>query len=463
MSRRTPSERPELELLNLNAAGLDIGAEEIYACVPRDRDASPVRKFGTYTVDLYRLADWLKSCGIETVAMESTGIYWIPVFEILERRGFAVSLVNARHLKQVPGRKSDVSDCEWLQQLHTYGLLHRSFRPAEAICALRALVRHRQGLISARSQQIQLMQKALEQMNIKLTQVVSDITGVTGLSILRAILQGERQPRQLAKLRNPQCKQSEEDIAKALEGTYKPEHLFALRQAVEAFDFYHHQLQVCDHEIEAYYASLPPAPPGEHSAPPDARKQKPRKNQAHFDLATSLYRTVGVDLTAIDGVDALTIQTVLAEVGLDMHRWPTVKHFTSWLGLSPHNEISGGKVLRTRTKRTSNRATTALRLAAQSLHSSDSALGGFYRRLRAKQGPAKAITATAHKLARIIYYMLRDRVTYHDPGAAHYERQYQQRVIRNLQHKAKRLGLQLVPLENGSVLEMSTLPTTSVS
>lgn len=461
--RRTPKQRPEFELLNLNAAGLDIGAEEIYACVPRDRDPSPIRRFETYTVDLHRLADWLKSCGIKMVAMESTGIYWIPVFEILEMRGFEVSLVNARHLKNVPGRKSDVSDCEWLQQLHTYGLLRSSFRPDEEMCALRALVRHRQGLISSRSQQIQLMQKALEQMNIKLTQAVSDITGSTGLGIIRAILQGERNPKQLAKLRSSQCKRSEDEIVKALEGTYKPEHLFALRQAVEAYDFYLHQLQACDQAIEAYYASLPPAPPGEHTSPPNPRNQKPRKNQVHFDLATSLYRTVGVDLTAIDGVEVLTIQTVLSEIGLDMSRWPTVKHFTSWLGLSPHNEISGGKVLRTRTRKTKNRANTALRLAAQSLHSSDSALGGFYRRMHAKHGPAKAITATAHKLARIIYSMLRDRTPYHDSGAEQYERQYQQRVIRNLQRKAKRLGLQLVPLENGSDPKIPTLATASVS
>jgi transposase len=442
--------RRELESLNLNAAGLDIGAEEIYACVPSDRDAVRVRKFGAYTVDLHSLADWLAACGIETVAMESTGIYWIPVFEVLELRGFAVSLVNARHLKNVPGRKSDVADCEWLQQLHTYGLLRSSFRPSEEMCALRALVRHRQSLIESRSRQIQLMQKALEQMNVKLTQVVSDITGVTGLSIIRAILRGERNPQQLANLRAPNCKKSEREIAQALEGTYKSEHLFALRQSLEAFDFYHHQLQVCDQEIEARYESLPPAPPGEGTTPPQAKTQQRRKNQAHFDLAASLYQTVGVDLTAIDGLDALTTQTIIAEIGLDMRRWPTVKHFASWLGLSPNNEVSGGKVLRTRTKKTKNRANTALRLAAQSLHGSDSALGGFYRRLRAQHGPAKAITATAHKLARIIYYMLRDRIPYQDPGAQRYEQQYQQRVLRNLTRKAQRLGMQLVPLPDPS-------------
>ena len=235
MSRRTSKKRPEFELLNLNAAGLDIGAQEIYVCVPTDRDSSPIRKFGTYTVDLHSLADWLESCGIDRVAMESTGIYWIPVFEILEMRDFDVSLVNARHLKNVPGRKSDVSDCEWLQQLHTYGLLRSSFRPDEEICALRALVRHRRGLIESRSQQIQLMQKALEQMNVKLTQVVSDITGVTGLRIIRAILEGEREPKTLATFRHTNCKKGEDEIAKALQGTYKPEHLFELRQAVEQY------------------------------------------------------------------------------------------------------------------------------------------------------------------------------------------------------------------------------------
>lgn len=462
-SKKQRPKRADLGLLNLNAAGLDIGAEEIYACVPNDRDEMPVRKFGTYTVDLHKLADWLTACDIEMVAMESTGIYWIPAFEVLEMRGFAVSLVNARHLKNVPGRKSDVSDCEWLQQLHTYGLLRSSFRPDEEICALRALVRHRQGLIESRSQQIQLMQKALEQMNVKLTQVVSDITGVTGLSIIRAILQGERNAEELAKLRNPLCKKTEAEIAKALEGTYKSEHLFALRQALEAFDFYHHQLRVCDHEIETHYARLPSAPPGEGTSSPQAKTRKRRKNQAHFDLAASLYRTAGVDLTAIDGIDALTAQTVIAEIGLDMSRWPTVKHFTSWLGLSPYNDISGGKVLRTSTKKTKNRANTALRIAAQTLHRSDSALGGFYRRIRAKQGPAKAITATAHKLARIVYYMLRDRTPYQDPGAQHYEQQYQQRVLRNLQRKAQRLGMQLVPLEDQSINALSHLAPALVS
>lgn len=457
MTKRTAKKRPELEQINVNAAGLDIGAEEIYACVPNDRDTTPIRAFGTYTVDLYRLADWLTSCDIEMVAMESTGIYWIPVYEILEERGFQVSLVNARHLKNVPGRKSDVSDSEWLQQLHTYGLLHSSFRPGEDICVLRALVRHRHGLIELRSQQIQLMQKALEQMNVKLTEVVRDISGVTGMSIIYSILQGERDPQKLAKLRQPNCKKDEREIAKALEGTYRAEHLFALRQAVEAYEFFRRQVDACDREIEAYYASLPPAPPGEDTSPPP-QGQKHRKNEANFDLSTSLYRTVGVDLTQIDGIHALTAQTIIAEIGLDMSRWPTVKHFTSWLGLAPQNEISGGKVLRTRTKKTKNRASTALRMAAQSLYRSNSALGAFYRRMRAKNGPAKATTATAHKLARIIYYMLRNRTDYRDPGQNYFEEEHRKRVIRNLQRKAQLYGLELISIAEDQANPLQTAP-----
>ena len=446
---RSPMDVTQMETLaqlNLNAAGLDIGAEEIYACLPADRDEQSVRVFPTFTVDLYALADWLEACGIETVAMESTSVYWIPVYEILEARGFEVYLVNARHLKNVPGRKTDVLDCQWIQQLHTYGLLRASFRPPEEVCALRALARHRDNLIRYRAAHIQHMQKALQLMNIKLTQVVSDITGVTGLSIIRAIVAGEWDPQVLSRLRNPKCAKSEGEIAKALQGNYKPEHLFVLKQALAQYDFYHQQIQECDAEIEAMYAALPSFEPDDQaSPPPKPKRRKPRKNQAQFDLATLLYRMVGVDLTAIDGLDALTVQTIITEIGVDVSPWPTVKHFTSWLGLAPHNDKSGGRILRSRTKKTQNRANTALRLAAQSLSRSQSALGAFYRRMRAKHGPPKAITATAHKLARIVYHMLRYREAYVDPGEHHYEEQYRERVLRNLKRKAARLGMQLVP------------------
>jgi transposase len=436
-----------LSQINADAAGLDIGSTGIYACVPADRDAHSVRAFGTFTRDLHELADWFTACNIETIAMESTGVYWIPVYEILESRGFEVYLVNARHLKNVPGKKTDVLDCQWIQQLHTYGLLQASFRPPEEMCALRALIRHRATLIRYRAAHIQHMQKALQQMNVQLTQVVSDITGVTGMSIIRAIVAGERDPKVLAQMRNHQCAKSEDEIAAALQGNYRVEHLFVLKQSLEQYDFYDRQIRQCDAEIEAMYASLPPAEQGGGDIPPPPKPscRKPRKNQAHFDLATSLYQVVGVDLTAIDGIDALTAQVVIAEVGLDMSKWPTVKHFASWLGLAPHNKKTGGKVISSRTKRTQNRANTALRIAAQSLHRSHSALGGFYRRMKTKHGAAQATVATAHKLARIIYYMLKYRQPYVDPGETQYEQQYRDRTIRNLRRKAALLGFELAP------------------
>ncbi len=435
-----------LEQINHHAAGLDIGSAEIWAAVPVDRDAQSVQVFPTFTVDLHALADWLEKCGIKTVAMESTGVYWIPVYEVLESRGFEVYLVNARDVKNVPGRKTDILDCQWIQQLHTYGLLRASFRPPEEICALRALARHRDNLIRYRSAHIQHMQKALQLMNIKLTEVVSDITGVTGLSIIRAIVAGQRDPHQLASLRQPGCAKSEEVIAKALQGNYKLEHLFVLKQALAQYDFYLQQIQECDAQMEAMYAALPPANPEDQiSPPPKPKGGKPRKNQANFDLATLLYRTLGLDLTVIGGLDALSVQSIITEIGTDIRAWPTVKHFCSWLCLAPHNDKSGGKVLRSRTLKTNNRANLAFRLAAQSAGRGQSAIGAFYRRMTAKHGPAKATTATAHKLARIVYFMLKNRTAYVDPGATYYEQQYRERTIRNLKRKAANLGFELVP------------------
>lgn len=438
-----------LEQIQPNAAGIDIGAEEIYVCVPPGRDKERVRVFPTFTVDLHRTADWLVACHIETVAMESTGVYWIPLFDILEGRGIEVCLVNARHLKNVSGRKTDVSDCEWLYQLHTYGLLRGSFHPADEIRALRALTRHREMLVSYRAAHIQHMQKAMELMNVKLTYVLSDITGVTGMAIIRSILAGERNPHILAQHRNTKCKHSEEEIAKALEGNYRRENIFALRQAVELYDMYGSQIGAVDAELEAMYAELEP-PEDEDSkrtTPPKPRRQKRRKNQANFDLSTSLYKMAGVDLAQIDGFDALTAQTILTEIGPDVSSWRTEKHFTSWLGLCPNNQITGGKIRRRRTKKTDNRAANALRLAAQSLARSQSALGAFYRRIKARHGAPKAIVATAHKLARIVYHMLKNRVDYHDPGAEYYNEQQRVWAIKRLQKQASRLGLRVEPLQ----------------
>jgi transposase len=437
-----------LKGLNLNAAGLDIGAEEIYAAVPEDRAAPNVRVFKTFTVELYALADWLAACGVETVAMESTGVYWIPIYEILEARGFEVLLVNARQLKNVTGRKTDVLDCQWTQQLHTYGLLRGSFRPVEEICVLRAYVRQREMLLGYRSAHVQHMQKALVQMNVQLTSVISDVTGVTGLGIIRAILRGEREPEGLAAYRNGHCQKSAEEIAKALQGNWREEHLFALQQAVELYDYYNQKIAECDRELERRYRAFEPVV-DEALKPLPARKRGRRKatrnEPSRYDLRSCLYRVCGVDLTQVDGLEALSVQAIISEIGLDMSRWPTVKHFTAWLRLSPDNRKSAGKVLSSKTKRTENRATQAFRLAAQSLAHSQSGLGAFYRRLRARVGAPQAIVATAHKLARIVYFMLSRREDYRDPGADYFEKQYRDRIVRNLQRKALEVGMALVP------------------
>ena len=436
-----------LKQINLNAAGLDIGSAEIWACVPEGRDEVSVRVFETFTVDLNALADWLEGCGIDTVAMESTGVYWIPIYEILEERGFEVYLVNARHLSNVTGKKTDVLDCQWIQQLHTYGLLRASFRPEEDMVALRAYIRHRDNLIRDRASHIQRMQKALSLMNIQLNNVIRDITGETGLKIIRDIVAGQHDPIKLAQHRHPRCHSSEDEIAKALQGNYRPEHLFALKQALDLYDYYTQKIYECDVEIEAKFATFKPQVDLKENPLPSPKKKRHRKNDPHYDLRTILYQTCGIDLTAIDAIDAVTAHKIIAEIGLDMSPWPTVKHFTSWLGLAPNNKITGGKIIGRGAKKTHNRAAQALRVVARSLAHSDCALGAFYRRIRAKKGATVANVATAHKLARIIYFMLKNRTEYEDPGATYYEEQYRQRVIKNLKRKAEKLGFELVPAE----------------
>lgn len=434
-----------LKQIKLNAAGLDIGAAEIWACVPEGRSDHSVRVFQTFTPDLEALADWLAACQVETVAMESTGVYWIPVYEILEERGFEVYLVNARHLKNVPTKKTDVLDCQWIQQLHTYGLLNASFRPEADMVALRAYIRHRDNLIRYRTGHVQHMQKALQLMNIQLTNVISDITGQTGLQIVRAIVAGQHDPVTLAQYRDPRCRSSEAEIAKALSGHYQPEHLFALKQALELYDFYNQQIQACDAEIERKYAAIKPVFAADQPVAPYSKKKRRSKNEPDFDLHRHLYQLTGVDLTRIDGLDVLTVQQIVTETGVDMSPWPTVKHFASWLTLAPHNAISGGKLLKSHTQKSTNRAAQAFRMAAQSAGRSQSALGAFYRRIRAKHGAPKAITATAHKIARIFYHMLKHQVEYLDPGQEHYEQQYRDKLIKNMQRKARALGFELVP------------------
>lgn len=435
---------PQLQHVNLNAAGIDVGSTSHFVAVPEGRDTVTVREFATFTADLHTLAGWLEQCGVDTVVMESTGVYWIPLFELLEARGFEVLLVDARKVKNVSGRKSDVLDCQWLQQLHTFGLLQAAFRPSDEIVVLRSYLRQRAMLIQGATTHIQHMQKALQQMNLLLHHVVSDVTGVTGMAIIRAILVGERDPQRLAQHRDVRCKNSPEVIAKSLVGSYREDHLFALAQAVALYETYQAQLAACDERIETYLSSLDKLT-DEPPPPPDKPRQSPKGNQPRFDARTLLYQLSGVDLTRIDGIEAGSALSLLAEIGTDMSRFKSANHFASWLGLCPGTKVSGGKRLSSKTKPTANRAATILRVAAGSLHHSRSALGAFYRRMAGRLGAPKAITATAHKLARIVYSMLKHGSAYVDAGQDYYERQYKARVVETLTRRAKEMGFELVP------------------
>ena len=451
MSRDKSSAKPaELSQLNLNSAGIDLGATSHFVAVPADRAEQPVQEFEAFTADLYRLADWLAECGVETVVMESTGVYWIPLFGVLEERGFQVMLVDPRRIKNVPGRKTDVLDCQRLQRLHTYGLLSGAFRPDGNIRRLRSYLRQRAMLVEYASHHVQHMHKALTQMNVKLQHVISNITGQTGMAIIEAIVSGERDPWQLAQLRDHRIRADEETIARSLRGHWRKEHIFELAQALELYRTYQDKIAQCDLEIEAQLERFEDRSYGEPPAPNG--KKRNQKNAPRFDVQSQLYRMTGVDLTRIDGVDGFTALKVVSEVGTDMTKWPSAKHFASWLGLSPHNRITGGRVISSKTKASANRAAKALRLAANALHRSDSALGAFLRRKKAHLRAPKAITATAHKLARIIYSMLRYGQQYADAGAEYYERQYQQRALRAAKRRAAQLGYQLMPLSDALAL-----------
>ncbi|HGM7981193.1 IS110 family transposase [Diaphorobacter nitroreducens] len=439
--RKRPATQAAITLTHPNAAGIDIGSAAHFVAVPPERDDEPVREFASFTADLHRLADWLDACGVDTVAMESTGVYWIPLYELLESRGFTVLLVNARHVKNVSGRKSDVLDCQWLQQLMSFGLLRGAFRPADQVCELRSLSRQRTMLLRSQGRFVQHMQKALTQMNIQLANVISDVAGETGQRILRAIVAGERDGRALAQLRNARIRASEDEIAKSLQGNWRAEHLFALKQALDAFDFCGTQLAECDAQIQAQLQALHVR----EDAPAQGKKRGRARNAPKFDLRTQLFQMCGVDLTRIDGIDVTTALAVVSEVGADLSKFPSDKHFASWLGLCPGTKITGGKVMSGKTKRCANRAAQALRLAAAALRSSQSALGAYYRRLCARMDKPKAVTAAAHKLARLIYAMLTHGQEYTDRGQDYFEERYRQRVLHNLAQKAKAMGMQLVP------------------
>jgi transposase len=451
----------KMPVIHPHAAGIDVGSVEHFVCVPPDSvpEGEPsVRSFGGFSGELDKLVEWLQSCGVKTAAMESTGVYWIPLAQKLETAGIEVVLVNARHLRQVPGRKTDVKDCQWLQQLHSYGLLQGSFRPAQDICCVRSLMRHRQNLTQSCGQQVQHMQKALQQMNVHLHHVVSDLDGETGLRILDAILAGERDAGKLVLLRDALCRKSTpEEMVAALQGDWRSEHLLVLRQALETYRHLLAQMSVCDGEVQAALAQIilpvveepaEPAPPNPPASPEPRKKKRFHQRKAgtglRRDVSAELARICGVDLTQVTGLNALGVMILLSEIGLDMSRWRDSKAFSSWLGLCPGNKISGGKVLSSRTPHVVNRVAILLRTVAPSVGRSETWLGSFHRRMRARLGPAAANTATAHKLATLIYHLLKYKEEYIDVDRLLYEEKLRGKRLARLRKQADELGFEMV-------------------
>jgi transposase len=446
MMRKIQSEDLSLEVVHPNAAGIDIGNESHYVAVPPGRDSLQVRRYGCTTDELKAMANWLKLCGIRTVAMQSTGVYWIAVYDILEAAGLEVYLVNAQQTKNLPGRKSDVQESQWLMKLHTYGLLRNSFRPTQEIRTMRTYWRQRNDLVRAAASHIQRMQKALTQMNIQLANVLSDISGATGQAIIKAILAGERDPHKLAALRDYRVKANEEQIARYLQGNWQADLLFVLKQEQEAYEFCQQQMATCDQQLEQYLQQREDQSQGA-SLPEERRKARLKKkkgNAPQFELRAELFRMTGTDLTQIDGIDVMTATTILSEAGSDMSKWETEDHFVSWLRLCPDNRISGERIIGKRRLPTNNRTTIALKMAATSLRTSNTYLGAQFRRLRTKLGSPIAIKAMAAKLARLVYRMLRYGMKYVDRGVEFYEAQHRRLLIKHLKCNAAKLGFRVV-------------------
>src|SRR5215470_12382445 len=440
--RKIQSEEISLEVVHPNAAGIDIGNESHYVAVPASRDSQPVRRFGCTTAELKAMAAWLKQCGIRTVAMQSTGVYWIAVYDILEQAGLEVYLVNARDTKNLPGRKSDVQESQWLMKLHTYGLLRNSFRPSQEVRTMRTYWRQRNDLVRAAARHIHRIQKALTQMNIQLANVLSDVSGMTGQAIIKAVLAGERDPRKLAAFRDPRVKASEEQIARSLEGNWQPDLLFVLKQEQDGYEFCQQQMTECDRQLNHYLKKREDRSQA-GPLPDEKRKERLKKkkgNKPQFDLRERLFRMTGTDLTQIDCVDVMTATTIISEAGWDMSKWETEHHFVSWLRLCPDNRIRGEKIIGKGRLPTNNRVTTALKVAARNLCRSNTYLGAQFRRLRTRLGPPIAIKAMAAKLARLVYRILRYGIKYIDQGAAFYEAQHRQLQISRLKSKAASLG-----------------------
>jgi transposase len=456
VGQRLNAADPGLEVVHRDAAGIDIGNESHFVAVPTGRGEQAVQEFGSWTGDLQRMAAWLKGCGIRTVAMQSTGVYWIAVQEVLEQAGIEVYLVNARGTKNLPGRKSDVQECQWLMKLHTYGLLRNSFRPPEEIRAVRTIWRQRGRLVQDAGRTIQQMQKALTTMNIQLANTISDVDGVTGLAIIRAILQGERDPRKLAQLRDRRVRASEEEVAQSLQGNWREDVLFELKQVVEGYDFYRKQIAECDEQLQKYLAELPDGKgstvskvASEGVSPGSKKKRRKRKsgrkNDPSFNLEGELKRIFGVDLTSIDGINILTSQVILSELGPDLSAFPSEDDFSSWLELVPRRNITGRKVIKQKSRESKNRVADALRMAAESLSDSDSYLGARYRKYRGRMEGKKAVKTMAHYLACLVYRLLTKGQEYVDRGAAYFEKKRTEREMVSLKRKAAELGMQLVP------------------
>lgn len=449
VAKRARKKKYPLQLLRPDVAGIDVGSRQHWVAVPEGRDAETVKAFGTVTSELHRIADWLDACGVTSVVMESTGVYWVPLYDLLEERGFEVLLVNASHVKNVPGRKSDCLDCQWLQQLHSYGLLRGSFRPPRDLVELRTYARHRQTLVESAAREVQHMQKALMLMNIQVHHVLSDITGKTGMRIVRALVDGNYDPDELANYRDGRCRASKEKIAEALRGTYQPDNLFVLKQALTLYDAYQQALAECDTRIEDKLNALAALCDEPSSKLPPSRKRgTPHGNQLTIDIRGPLHRlTDGVDLTQLPGIAPLTALNLVSEIGTDMSRWRSEKHFTSWLNLAPGTKITGGKVLTSRRSAARNRAGILLRQAAVSVAKTASALGAFCRRIAARRGKGKAMVATARKLACLVYRLLRFGSSYQEQGAAGYEQRYQQHRLASLRKQAQMLGYELTPVD----------------
>jgi transposase len=446
MTRTLQSGDLSLEVVHPDAAGIDIGNESHYVAVPPTRESEPVRRFGCTTAELKSMADWLKQCRIRTVAMQSTGVYWIAVFDILEEAGFEVYLVNARETKNLPGRKSDVQESQWLMKLHTYGLLRNSFRPSQEIRTIRTYWRQRNDLVRSAARHIQRMQKAMTQMNIQLANVLSDVSGVTGQAIIKAILAGERDPQKLARFRDWRVKASQEEIARSLEGNWQEDLLFVLKQEQDNYDFCQKQMAECDQQLQQYLQQRQDRSVGINlrEEKRKARLKKQRGNAPQFNLRAELFRMTGTDLTQIDGIDIMTAMTILSEAGSDMSKWKTEHHFVSWLRLCPDNKISADKVIGKGRLPTKNRITSALRMAASTLRLSNTYLGAQFRRLRTRLGPPIATKAMAAKLARLVYRMLRYGMQFVDKGTEFYEAQHRKQQVNYLKWKAANLGLQII-------------------